>query len=87
VSDRAQAQAVKTLIVDYLARCAGVDPKRLSDAQITLDSLGIDSLSMVEMLWELEDKLGLHVEDTAQLPGMTLDQLVAHVAREAQPAT
>jgi acyl carrier protein len=85
VNNKVQTQAVKAMIMDYLTHRAGVDAHRLAAADATLDSLGIDSLSTVEMLWELEEKLGVRVEDSDLQPTMTLDRLAEFVAEAAQP--
>lgn len=80
-----QASAAKAMMIEYLVNRAGVDPRQVAEADARLDSLGIDSLSTVEMLWELEEKLGVHVAETHLLPQMTLDELAQFVAAGAMP--
>jgi acyl carrier protein len=81
-----QASAVKDLMVDYLVNRAGIDPALIQNAAAELEHLGVDSLATVEMLWELEDKLGVHLTDNAIKPNMTLDDLAELVARSAAQA-
>jgi acyl carrier protein len=76
-------EAIKATIVSQLVTLAGVKPEQMVDGATRLDSLDVDSLATVELLWALEERFGVTLEDTAALPQMTLDELAAHVAAAA----
>lgn len=61
-----------------LARDHEISPERLT-TEVTLDDLGIDSLGMMELLWNLEDELGITLP-TDRLPELhTLGEVAAHI--------
>jgi acyl carrier protein len=69
------AEAVKATMIAYLIKHAGIAPEALAKGDAKLDSLDVDSLSTVEMLWELEETYGVHIDDVGALKDMTLDQM------------
>ncbi len=81
------ADAIKAAMVDYLVERAGVQRALLARGDAPLSSLGVDSLATVEMLWELEEKFGVHIEDLSTLPGMTLDELALFVSSAEHAAS
>lgn len=85
--DEARLSEVKSAIVEYFVDNAGVPRDQLSKGDVMIESLGIDSLSMIEMLWEVEERFGVHVDDIKALKGTTLDALALFVTRlVAKPA-
>ncbi len=68
---------LESAVRDYLVQSAGVDATRLEDPQRRLDDLGLDSLSIVELLFEIEDKFGIRVDNLDAIKGFTLTQLFA----------
>ena len=62
---------------ELLVRDYRVDPERLT-ADATLQDLGIDSLGTVELLWSVEERLGIQLpHDPPALS--TLGEVVAYV--------
>ena len=51
--------------------------------QATMASLNIDSLSMIEFLFEMEDKLGISLSDS-RVPLKTLDDIVDEIGKATQ---
>ncbi len=63
-------------IKDILKENLGIDPATVNE-ESTFESLGIDSLDMVELICELEDRLGI---DFGEPEGLnTMADLVAYV--------
>ena len=73
---RRNTEMLRSLIEDFLRQQHGVDASKLADPNTRMQDLGLDSLGMVEMLFEVEDKYGFHVEKPERYSQMTLDQLV-----------
>ncbi|MFQ5438205.1 MAG: acyl carrier protein [Paracoccaceae bacterium] len=61
------AQAVRDLVVEIIARQAVLDVADISDRS-TPDSLGLDSLSLVESLFAIEEAFDIHVPFNANEP-------------------
>ena len=68
---------LRPIIEDFLRQQHGVDASKLADPKTRMQDLGLDSLGMVEMLFEVEDKYGFQVKDPVRYSQMTLDELVA----------
>ena len=58
-------------------------PIALLVPQATMASLNIDSLSMIEFLFEMEDKLGISLSDS-RVPLKTLDDIVDEIGKATQ---
>ncbi|UXI66180.1 acyl carrier protein [Tahibacter amnicola] len=72
--------AIEQMIKDYMVGSAGVSPDKLDDPERKLSELGLDSLSVIEMLFEVEDKYGVHVDDPMPLKELNLRELYAFIA-------
>lgn len=62
------------LVVDYINRNSDKPPENLT-LESRLDGIGFDSLDMLEMMFELEEKHGIVLPDDAPRPE-TIGQLV-----------
>ena len=61
-------------LINLFAETFGIAEDRLlPDA--TLESLGLDSLAVIEFLFQIEDKFGIQIPDQAN-PPRTLDEIV-----------
>jgi acyl carrier protein len=69
-------------IHDYLVTQAGVDPAKLEQPDLMVADLGIDSLSMVEMLFEVEDRHGFQIDDAMQFSKLSYAEMLQAI--EAQ---
>lgn len=65
----------------YLEERLGVDVKS-SEPATELSSLGVDSLSLLEMVFEIEEKFGVKVDEDAS-PPKSCGELVALIERLA----
>ena len=84
---------VEVSVREFLVNTAGVDAVLLDDPLRKVTELGLDSLGVVELLFEVEDKFGIRIDDATTIKDFTLQQLFAHFAElrlaqgPAQPET
>ncbi|WHZ10539.1 MAG: hypothetical protein OJF60_000978 [Burkholderiaceae bacterium] len=68
---------LRDLIHDFLLQQPGLDEQKLADPHARMKELGLDSLGLVEMLFEVEDRYGFQIEEPMRYADMTLDEVVA----------
>jgi|GEM_PF-3317386 len=78
------SEDVGNVINGLIANYAGVSAEALTDPELRLDALNIDSLGVVELLFDIEEKYGVHIDDPLVLRGLTLRDLHALVAELIQ---
>jgi acyl carrier protein len=67
------------IVNDFLLTQTSVTPEKLADTTLKMGELGLDSLGVVEMLFEVEDQYGIHIEDAMQYQNMTLTEVINHM--------
>lgn len=67
---------IRDLIRAYLVNSAGVPAEKLDDMNVMMVDLGLDSLGVVEMLFEIEEKYGFHLADVMKYKTMTLEEVI-----------
>ncbi len=72
---------LQKIMNDFLLTQPSVTPEKLADRSLKMVDLGLDSLGVVEMLFEVEDRYGIHIEDAMQFQSMTLDQVMVHIEK------
>jgi acyl carrier protein len=72
---------LRQVIDDFLLAQGAVSPEKLADPHLKMSELGLDSLGVVEVLFEVEDRYGIHVDDVAQFQNMTLNEVTAHMEK------
>lgn len=70
---------LRQVIDEFLLAQGTITPEKLADPYIKMADLGLDSLGVVEMLFEVEDRYGIHVDDVMQFQQMTLNEVVQHI--------
>jgi acyl carrier protein len=70
---------LRKIVDDFLLTQTHISPEKLADPNIKMVDLGLDSLGVVEMLFEVEDQYGIHIEDAMQYQNMTLNEVVLHM--------
>ena len=65
-------------LTDLFAETFGIAEDRLLPGA-TLESLGLDSLAVIEFLFQIEDKFAIKIPDQAN-PPRTLDEMVQLIA-------
>lgn len=66
-------------IKGYLVETAGVDPQLFDNPELKVADLNLDSLGLVEMLFEIEDKYGFQIPDPMAFLPMTFTEMVASI--------
>ena len=60
----------------YLVDTAGVDSQKFEDPELKVADLELDSLGLIEMLFEVEDKYGFQIPDPMVFLPMTFAEMV-----------
>ena len=68
---------LRDLILNYLQKQPNIDPAKLQQPGVKMEELGLDSLGMVEMLFEVEDAYGFQIENPVRYSHMTVDEVIA----------
>lgn len=76
---KAGSLMLRHVIDEFLLAQGKISAAQLADPAIKMTDLGLDSLGVVEMLFEVEDRYGIHVDDVMQFQNMTLNEVVAHM--------
>lgn len=66
-------------IKTYLVDTAGVDPQKFEDPALKVEDLQLDSLGLIEMLFEVEDKYGFQIPDPMAFLPMSFAEMVAAI--------
>ncbi len=72
---------LRQVIDDFLLAQGAISPEKLANPHLKMSELGLDSLGVVEVLFEVEDRYGIHVDDVAQFQNMTLNEVAAHMEK------
>ena len=70
-------------LADIVNEVAGVDPDEVTREKSFVDDLDIDSLSMVEIAVQVEDRFGVKVPDDELVNLRTVGDAVDYVAKSA----
>ena len=70
---------LRQTIQDFVVRQFNVDPTVFDKPDLQVAELGLDSLGVVEMLFEVEDLYGFQVEDPARYATMSFADMVADI--------
>ena len=73
---------LEPVIQDYLVRQAKIDPARFDNPGLLVADLGLDSLGLVEMLFEIEESAGLQLSDPMRFQTMQFRAMVAAIEAE-----
>ena len=66
-------------IKNYLIEKAGVSPAKFDNPELKVADLELDSLGLIEMLFEVEDKHGFQIPDPMVFLPMTFAEMVATI--------
>lgn len=76
-----ETSKLRQVVDNFLLAQDGITAEKLADPDIKMTDLGLDSLGVVEMLFEVEDRYGIRVDDVMQFQQMTLGEVVAHMEK------
>ncbi len=68
-----------TIIKNYLISTAEVDPEKFNQPDLTVADLQLDSLGLLEMLFEVEDKFGFQISEPMRYLTMSFADMVADI--------
>ena len=71
-------------IKGYLVETAGVDPQLFDNPELKVADLNLDSLGLVEMLFEIEDKYGFQIPDPMVFLPMSFLEMVGAIEAMVQ---
>ncbi|HEY8907026.1 MAG TPA: acyl carrier protein [Rhodoferax sp.] len=71
-------------IKTYLVETAGVDPQKFDSPDLKVADLELDSLGLIEMLFEVEDKYGFQIPDPMVFLPMSFAEMVAAIEAMVQ---
>lgn len=73
---------LEEIIKHYLINSKNIPAERFDNPALRMDELEMDSLDMVEMLFEVEDRCGFQLADPTRYPAMSFAEMVADIERE-----
>lgn len=74
-------------IKNYLVTTAGVDPQKFEDPELKVADLQLDSLGLIEMLFEVEDQYGFQIPDPMVFLPMSFTEMVSAIETMVQAHT
>lgn len=75
-----QKENIQEMMVDYLVNHEGIPEEIAANGATRVEDLNIDSLNIFEMLYEIEEKYGIRVEDLNQIKDMTIDAMASFLS-------
>lgn len=70
---------LRQLISEYLINSCDVEASKFNNPDLMVTDLGLDSLGLIEMLFEVEDRYGFQVEEPMRYANMRFDEMVAEM--------
>jgi len=67
------------LIKNYLISNAGVDPAKFDNPELQVSDLELDSLGLIEMLFEVEDQFGFQIVEPMRYLTLSFEEMVADI--------
>lgn len=91
IQSRTNVTPVASMLFDqiknYLVETAGVDPQQFENPELKIADLELDSLGLIEMLFEVEDKYGFQIPDPMVFLPMTFAGMVTAIEAMVQEHT
>lgn len=72
------------LIKEFLVNNAKIDASLFDNPDLMISDLALDSLTLVEMLFEVEDRYGFQVDDPMRFRTMSFKEMVAAIEAEVR---
>lgn len=70
---------LRDTIQRFLVDSAQVDPAKFQQPGLRVADLDLDSLGLVEMLFEVEDRYGFQIKEPMRYMDMTFDEMVSDI--------
>lgn len=78
---------LEELIKKYLIASAGINPSKFDNPDLLVADLELDSLALVEMLFEVEDQFGFQIPDPMIFVNMRFAEMVSTMEAMAKAHT
>jgi acyl carrier protein len=78
---------LEELIKKYLIESAGISPNKFDDPDLLVADLELDSLALIEMLFEVEDQFGFQIPDPMIFVNMRFAEMVSTMEAMAKAHT
>lgn len=75
---------LEELIKNYLAQAKNIPLEKFDEPGLLVSALELDSLDLVEMLFEIEDRCGFQLADPSRYPTMTFKNMIADIEAEVR---
>ncbi|MHB8446435.1 MAG: acyl carrier protein [Rudaea sp.] len=85
MTNELETQRVKTMVVDFLVERFELPRERLL-GETSLRELGLDSIMMLDVMLDVEDRLGVKLRDLAMPVNPKIDDIAALVERNLASA-
>lgn len=73
-------QDIQTILKDIFKETLNIEPERLKPETALRDELNLDSLDMIEVVYEIEERFDVQIPEERVREIMTLDQIVDGLA-------
>ena len=70
---------LRQIMQEYLINQVGIERSKFDDPNLMVSDLGLDSLGVVEMLYEVEDRYGFQIEEPFRYGTMRFTDVVADI--------
>ncbi len=70
---------LEDIIKNYLITSARVDPAKFERPDLKVADLNLDSLGLIEMLFEVEDRFGFQIPEPARYRTMSFADMVVDI--------
>lgn len=80
MSDQLSHEQIQLLVEDFLSENFGIAKEQMT-SQVMLRDLGIDSIMMLDIMLEMEDRLGIKLKDLSTPAQPKLSDVVALIER------
>ncbi|BEV73814.1 MULTISPECIES: acyl carrier protein [unclassified Paludibacterium] len=70
---------LEDIVKNYLISTKGKDVSLFDNPDLSVSDLGLDSLDMVEMLFEIEDRCGFQLPDPMRYASMSYKAMLADI--------
>lgn len=70
---------LEDIIKNYLAKAKNIPLEKFDEPGLQVSALELDSLDMVEMLFEIEDRCGFQLPDPTRYPNMSFKEMIADI--------
>lgn len=84
INPQASADEIQACLKEWLEKLAGVSPDRVTPEARFVEDLGLDSLAMLELMMDAEDRFGIKINDADLTKLTTVGALVSHLQTPPQ---